>query len=249
MGSHPAQVSMLLARHGMMAGELYSHALNRCSGFRVIARVDTVSEAVQAVHSNEIQIALISSTLLDGPLSGIDALQQIRQACPGVKSVLLLERNEGHLATIAFRAGAKGVFSLATDGLKMLSRCVRQVSAGQIWANSSQLQEVMEAFSRRARVQVLNAKGKQMLTKREEEVVQLVADGLTNRQIANELKISEHTVRNSLFRIFDKLGVSTRVELALSTVDRSKLVTPEQSRSRKEMATARPSRIRSAMAS
>ena len=62
-----------------------------------------------------------------------------------------------------------------------------------------------------------------LLTRREEEIVHLVEDGLTNRQIAVKLGLSEHTVRNNLFRIFEKLGVSTRVELALYTMRHSRL--------------------------
>src|SRR4029077_20364256 len=54
-----------------------------------------------------------------------------------------------------------------------------------------------------------------LLTKREEEVVQLVAEGLTNRDISHQLTLREHTVRNYLFRIFNKLGTSNRLELAL----------------------------------
>jgi DNA-binding CsgD family transcriptional regulator len=70
---------------------------------------------------------------------------------------------------------------------------------------------------------VVSNTGEALLTRREEEVVHLVEDGLTNRQIAVNLGLSEHTVRNNLFRIFDKLGVSTRVELALYTMRHSRL--------------------------
>jgi DNA-binding NarL/FixJ family response regulator len=60
-----------------------------------------------------------------------------------------------------------------------------------------------------------DARGLNLLSKRDENVVRLVSEGLTNRQISSDLGLSEHTVRNYLFRIFDKLGVSTRVELVL----------------------------------
>jgi len=61
------------------------------------------------------------------------------------------------------------------------------------------------------------------LSKREADVVHLVAQGLTNRDISNQLNLSEHTVRNYLFRVFEKLGVSTRVELALYYIQESEL--------------------------
>ena len=84
----------------------------------------------------------------------------------------------------------------------------------------------MDAFSRHTPLRVVDAKGTRLLTRREEDVVRLVQEGMTNRQIANTLQLSEHTIRNNLFRIFDKLGVSTRVELALYTVHSSKPTSP-----------------------
>ena len=99
---------------------------------------------------------------------------------------------------------------------------MEQVHAGQIWGNCAELSEVIEAFSKLAPMRVVNADGIRLLTKREEEVVRLVAEGLQNRDIARELKLSEHTIKNYLFHIFDKLGVSSRVELALYAVSSAK---------------------------
>ena len=65
---------------------------------------------------------------------------------------------------------------------------------------------------------MVDASGQHLLTYREEQVVALVADGLTNRDVASELGLSEHTVKKYLFRIFDKLGISNRVELVLYAV-------------------------------
>ncbi|MGA2572288.1 MAG: response regulator transcription factor [Terracidiphilus sp.] len=222
MGPNPEIISILLVCQQAMTGELYAQAFNRCKLCRVVARAESVSEALHAVRANEIDVALISSTLMDGPHSGLLALHEIREASPRIQAVILLEHEEDHLVTAAFRAGAKGVFFPSRDGFKSLCRCVKQVSAGQVWANSAQLHEVLEIFSRSAPIQVVSASGEQLLTKREVEVVQLVVDGLTNRLIAKELQLSEHTVRNALFRVFDKLGVSTRVELALYAINHSK---------------------------
>jgi DNA-binding NarL/FixJ family response regulator len=70
-------------------------------------------------------------------------------------------------------------------------------------------------------LRVLNAGGRPLLTPREEQVVALVAEGLGNRQIARELNLSEHTIKKYLFRIFEKLGISTRVELVLYAFNNS----------------------------
>ena len=65
-----------------------------------------------------------------------------------------------------------------------------------------------------------NAQGVKLLSRQESKIVRLVSEGLTNREIAAELKLSGHTVKNYLFKIFDKLGISNRVELALYAVSR-----------------------------
>jgi DNA-binding NarL/FixJ family response regulator len=99
---------------------------------------------------------------------------------------------------------------------------VEQVHAGQIWADSSELSDLVEAISQLAPMRVVNADGMRLLTNREEDVVRLLTEGRQNRDIAHELKLSEHTVRNYLFHIFDKLGVSSRVELVMYAVSRAK---------------------------
>lgn len=105
---------------------------------------------------------------------------------------------------------------------KALRRCVEQIHAGQIWANSSELGEVVEAFRQLAPMRIVNADGLRLLTKREEDVVRLVAEGLQNREIASKLKLSDNTVKNYLFHIFDKLGISSRVELVLYAASSTK---------------------------
>ena len=80
---------------------------------------------------------------------------------------------------------------------------------------STELHFLIEALAEFAPVRMVNASGTVVLSKREHDVVACVVRGLTNREIAQALKLTEHTVKNYLFRIFDKLGVSSRVELAL----------------------------------
>jgi DNA-binding NarL/FixJ family response regulator len=224
LGLRRQDISILLAIGPTLAAELSVQALNRQPSFRVVARASTVDEAVSAAQTLKIDVALISSSLKDGPRSGLVALQKIHQFSPSIKSVVLFENSETQLVTTGFRAGARGAFFPALDGFKKLCKCLKQVDAGQVWATSAQLCELLESFSRQAPGRVVNADGVQLLTKREEEIVRLGEGGLTNRQIAQELQLSEHTVRNNLFRIFDKLGVSTRVELALYTFNNARVV-------------------------
>jgi len=92
------------------------------------------------------------------------------------------------------------------------------VHQGQIWANSQELRYVLDALVRTPRMDGINTKhlkGPNSLTERELNVVSLVAEGLTNRDISQQLSLSEHTVRNYLFRMFSKLGTANRLELAI----------------------------------
>ena len=93
------------------------------------------------------------------------------------------------------------------------------VHHGQIWATAQQIDYLIDLITQVASLRVVNANGNTLVTPREEQVVALVAEGLSNREIAQELGLSEHTVKKYLFRIFDKLGISTRVELVLYAVN------------------------------
>ena len=115
----------------------------------------------------------------------------------------------------AFRSGARGIVSITDANLRLFGKCLLRVAAGQIWANTEQLNYVMDLISEVPSLRVLNSRGNRLLTPREEQVVALVAEGLGNRQIAGQLNLSPHTIKKYLFRIFERLVVSTRVELIL----------------------------------
>jgi DNA-binding NarL/FixJ family response regulator len=87
-----------------------------------------------------------------------------------------------------------------------------------VWANSKELRSIIDALRPAQPIKPIVPRG--LLTKREEGVIHLVAEGLTNRDISQQLNLSEHTVRNYLFRIFNKVGTSNRLELALYAIDR-----------------------------
>ena len=113
------------------------------------------------------------------------------------------------------RASVRGLFCRACHPFKALCRCITVVHQGQYWTSTEQMGYVIEALSSTPTTRVINAKGESMLTPREEDVVNLVAEGIGNREIAEQLAIKENTVEKSLLRTYDKLGVSNRVELVL----------------------------------
>jgi len=130
----------------------------------------------------------------------------------------LLGSYDRDLVANAFRSGAKGLFAFSEYPFRLLCKCIQSVHHGQVWANSEQLQYLIEVVTQVPSLRMVNALGVKLLTPREEQVVALVADGLSNREVAHELCLSEHTIKKYLFRIFDKLGISSRVELVLYAV-------------------------------
>lgn len=154
----------------------------------------------------------------------------MRELAPSVRSVVLLGQRDPETVVECFRAGARGVFSESTPEFRLLCKCVLCVHAGQIWASSEELTwvvEALESIKKQSTLRrVVNAQGVNLLSKREEDVVQQLMEGLSNREIALNLKLSEHTIKNYLFRIFDKLGVSSRTELLLYSINSRRAVDP-----------------------
>ncbi len=202
-----------------MQAQLLTSALRRHAEFHVTTcQMDTIY-ILQAVTSGAPQVALLSLSAPANIAEDIITLRRFHLSHPDIPKILLVDSCDRDLAISAFRSGARGIFSISEANLRLLCRCLLRVAAGQVWANTEQLTYLLDVISEAPSVRVLNSRGNRLLTPREEQVVALVAEGLGNRQIARELNLSEHTVKKYLFRIFEKLGVSSRVELVLYAVN------------------------------
>jgi DNA-binding NarL/FixJ family response regulator len=179
------------------------------------------TEALKKITDDDPDVALIGAALQDRHKAGFKLFRELRAAGHPTAVVMLLERPEREVVVNAFSAGAKGIL-FPTDSFSAACKCIRSVHAGQIWASSKQLQFVIEALAERGPLSVVDVNGRPLLTKREEAIVHMVADGLPNLQIASGLRVSPHTVKNHLFRIYEKLGVSSRVELILYALSSSR---------------------------
>jgi len=158
---------------------------------------------------------LINADLEDGRLAGLDVLTEIHASYPGTPIVMLFDAWHDDLILHAFRVGAKGVFCRTEKNLEMLWKCIVAVCQGQVWANSRQLHLLLNNLTKARHIGETSSVGINLLATRESHVANLVADGLPNKEIALRLGITVHTVSNYLFRIYNKLGMSSRVELVL----------------------------------
>jgi DNA-binding NarL/FixJ family response regulator len=204
-------VRVLIADSEPLQSQLLIRALRSRRDLQVAAVAQKVSALDSFLQSNSADVALIASS--DPPDFGL--LRWLRISHPGIAPVLMVEDDNRELVINALRAGARGIFLFTRAPFRLLCKCIHCVARGEVWLNSEQTRYALDALSEVPTLRVVNSNGRALLTPREEQVVALVADGLTNRQVASELGLSEHTIKKYLLRIFDKVGISSRVELVL----------------------------------
>ena len=211
-------VRLIIADESSMGCELLRNAFSHFhQQFEVVDCEVTSTAVVRFCCENHIDVALISADLGDGRLMGLKALGELHLSHSATRVVILFDSWQDDLIVDAFRAGAKGVLC-RTEAVDRLRKCLLSVYKGQIWANSQQLQMILEALANAAPIRIVNARGLSLLTKRETQLVQLIAEGMPTKEIMAKLGITEHTVSNYLFRIYNKVGVSNRLELALCAI-------------------------------
>lgn len=208
-------ISVVIAESNGMTGSLLGSLLKKHSGFAVSAVVGNRDSLLRVASSRQTDIALVSEDLEDGPGSGLAALSALQIVDSGLRSVVLLDRSKPQVVMAAVRGGARGIFLRSHFDPAALFKCIQRVYEGQLWLTTAQMDCIVKAVTLLPQIMVVNSEGVQLLTAREEEVVRLVAEGLGNNEIAKAMKLSDHTVKNYLFRIYDKLGISNRVELVL----------------------------------
>jgi len=206
---------VLIADETTMGCQLLKTALAR-SRFRfdVVTCATSCSEIAECMQAGPVDVAVVSQNLQGGPFAGFQALNELQTSFPSVRAIILLNSSARDLVIDAFRAGAEGVVC-RTESIAVLCKCIQMVHKGQIWANSHQLHFILETLMSSTPLRVISSRERCVLAQRELEVAHLVAEGLTNREIAQKLGVAENIVRNHLFRIYDKLNISSRVELGL----------------------------------
>jgi DNA-binding NarL/FixJ family response regulator len=218
------KIRVLIADNSRIHTQLLANALERDPGLDVVSWDSDPSSLIPTALAHRVDVLAISSALNGAATDSV--VRELRAVSPGTKAVVLLDTQKNEDVINAFRAGAKGIFS--RDGsVEMFCKCMHRVYHGEIWADLRGMSLAIDALASAPVVRAVGKDGLSLLSKRELEVVQCLVRGLTNREIAEQMGLSQHTIKNYLFRVFDKLGVSSRTELLFMTLSQG--TNPEES--------------------
>jgi two-component system, NarL family, nitrate/nitrite response regulator NarL len=188
-------------------------------GLKVIGEASDGSDAVKLARQLKPDIMLLDLAMPRQP--GLEALRELStgSGSNGVKVILLTAAAEKHQIVEALQLGARGVV-LKDSATQLLLKSIHTVMTGEYWVGRESVSNLLQYLRMQTQASQEESQRKKFgLTPRELEIVSAVVAGYSNKEIAEYFKISEDTVKHHLSNIFDKLGVSTRLELALFAVN------------------------------
>src|SRR6202050_520364 len=198
------------------------HAIFRDGLRKLLEGADDVTIIGEASNGNECvkMLAKLKPDILLLDLrmpekDGLGVLEEINFDSASTRVIVLTAAEDDRDVGRAMRLGARGVV-LKQSASDLFLKSIRKFNEGEIWLDNRMTSEVIDAFKKSS--EAGQRREKPLLSDREKEIVQLVAQGFRNREIGEKLFISEQTVKNHLHNIFDKLGVSDRLELALYAI-------------------------------
>jgi DNA-binding NarL/FixJ family response regulator len=177
---------------------------------RVVGQAETLPQTQSAVTKFSADVLIFESALAANPVEAVTEL--LRQA-PQLKIVVVTPASDEQLTLDLFRRGAHGILSREVEP-EMLVDCLRKVASGEPWLENQAVHWVMEAY-RGHNLRPSGARPKVQLTPKETLIVSCVTQGMKNKEIAIRVGTTEQVVKNYLRKVYDKLGVADRLELAL----------------------------------
>ena len=188
--------------------------------FEVVGEAGDGNEVLERLQELDPDILLLDLKM--PRRDGLDALQSLQQSNNRTKVIVLTASDDKNEFVQAMKLGCSGIV-LKQTAPELIVKSIRKVNGGEIWLDSHTTAAVMRQFASPSDVSgpVTNGgktRERSPLSQREREIVQLVAQGFKNKEMAEKMFISEQTVKNHLHNIFDKLGVSDRLELALYAI-------------------------------
>jgi two-component system, NarL family, nitrate/nitrite response regulator NarL len=206
------ETRILLADRQYMFREAVRDLLEREPGFHVVADTDDGEQLLQLIEEHNPDILLIDTRLRKR--SGIEALHEISAAHKTVRPIVFTDDYAQDQVIQAMLWGARG-FLRKNSITQLLFKSIRSVMAGQYWISHGDVIELVQSMrSLSAMVEKSAQLQTHSLSQQQQQIVEAIVAGCTNREIAEDLDLSERTVKYHLTKIFGKLGVSGRMELA-----------------------------------
>jgi two-component system nitrate/nitrite response regulator NarL len=177
---------------------------------RVVAQVDTIENLLAAVQRFPSDIVLLEASLLDGTTNAIPELVRL---APDTKVIVQALAADESRTLDLYRRGVRGIIprSISPD---LLVKCVRKIAQGETWIDNQSVNWVIEAYRSNA-ASLTNPRSQPRLSPKEHAIIYCITQGKRNKEIATQIGTTEQVIKNYLRKIYDKLGVSDRLELAL----------------------------------
>lgn len=213
----PGRIKVVLADDHPIVRDGLRKLLSLEEDIEVVGEASDGREVLQVVQEKEPDVVILDLRMPN--LDGLSALQALQQLNKKAKVIILTASEDKNEFVQAMKLGCSGIV-LKQTAPELIIKSIRKVYAGEIWLDSHTTAAVMRQFSSPG--DMIGGAGKTRerspLSQREREIVSLVAQGYKNKEMAEKMFISEQTVKNHLHNIFDKLGVSDRLELALYAI-------------------------------
>jgi len=177
---------------------------------RVVAQVDRMENLIAALERHPADVLVLESNLIIGTTN---AIPEIVRAAPEIKIIVQTAGADEANTVELYRRGVRGIIprSISPD---LLVKCVRKIGAGETWIDNQSVNWVIEAYRSQATA-ITNPKSQPRLSPKELSIIACITQGKRNKEIAFQLGTTEQVIKNYLRKIYDKLGVSDRLELAL----------------------------------
>ena len=188
-------------------------------GLRIVGEACDGEETTELVRQLKPHVLLLDLSLPKG--NGLEVLQALSEMGTSTRTILLTAAIDNDQVVEALKLGAHGIV-LKHSALQLLLKSIYCVHAGQYWVGQEGLSSLIEALRQSMSSATASPSGASRnfgLTQREKQVIALIGAGYTNKDLAQKLGITENTAKHHLTNIFDKLGVSNRLELVLFAVE------------------------------
>jgi two-component system nitrate/nitrite response regulator NarL len=177
---------------------------------RVVAQADSLDNLRAAIERYPSDVVLLEGALLSGSANAVPDLLRV---APHAKLIIqAVSADESHTVEL-YRKGVRGIISRSISP-DLLVRCVRRIAAGETWIDNQSVNWVIEAYRAQAAA-LVSPKSQPRLSPKEMAIITCITQGKRNKEIAFQLGTTEQVIKNYLRKIYDKLGVSDRLELAL----------------------------------